>query len=106
MTINVIRFEVPKGDATFAAFSAFPLAEATAAAEEKLRTALATLSIAIGLALVPTSSQAVIVPGPAEVAPGPNVIEVDRRCGPGRVWIRGHRNYRGYWVRGHCVRRR
>ncbi len=71
-----------------------------------MRAALALLVIVVGAALAPMPAAAMVIPATPHVMPAPNVIEVDRRCGPGRVWIRGHRNYRGYWVRGHCVRRR
>ena len=71
-----------------------------------MRAALALLVIVVGSAQAPTPASAVVVSAVPQIAPAPNVIEADRRCGPGRVWIRGHRNRRGYWVRGHCVRRR
>jgi hypothetical protein len=37
-----------------------------------------------------------------EIAPSPNIVNVDRRCGRGARWIPGHRNRYGHWVRGHC----
>jgi hypothetical protein len=78
----------------------------TAPPEEELRAALAFLVIVVGAALAPTPAAAMVALAVPQITSAPNVIEVDRRCGPGRVWIRGHRNHRGYWVRGHCVRRR
>jgi hypothetical protein len=64
------------------------------------------LVIVVGSALAPTPAAAMAAPVVPQIETNPNVIEVDRRCGPGRVWIRGHRNRRGFWVRGHCARRR
>lgn len=48
---------------------------------------------------------ATVAPPLAQAAPSPNIIEVDRRCGPGRHWIARHRNRAGHWIRGHCSRR-
>jgi hypothetical protein len=54
-----------------------------------------------------TVHAATIAPPPlTQVAPSTNIIEVDRRCGRGFHYVRGHRNRYGHWVRGHCRRNR
>jgi hypothetical protein len=60
----------------------------------------------VGVMAYPEPSHAVSVStSRIEAAPSPNIVEVDRRCGPGRHWIHRHRNRAGHWVRGHCSRR-
>lgn len=44
--------------------------------------------------------------GRAEASSLPNIVDVDRRCGPGRHWVHRYRNKRGHWVRAHCARNR
>lgn len=68
----------------------------------------AVLSIGfLCLAACPLPAHAIMpAAGRVEAAPSPPIVEVDRRCGPGRHYIRRHRNRAGHWVRGHCSRRR
>jgi hypothetical protein len=71
----------------------------------------ATILVIMGLFVsiaMSAPSQAAINLGPErqQAAPSPNIIEVDRRCGPGRVWVPRHRNRHGDLVRGHCRPRR
>ena len=52
------------------------------------------------------SAQAVPAIGGGVVGNSPNIVEVDRRCGPYHYYNRGHRNRAGHFIRGHCVRNR
>jgi hypothetical protein len=54
----------------------------------------------------PAGAASIVPPSPTQVAPPPNIIEVDRRCGRGFHYVRGYRNRYGHWMRGHCRRNR
>jgi hypothetical protein len=59
----------------------------------------------VAIAALPLPSQAVTpAPGHEAAAPSPNIVEVDRRCGAGRHYVRTHRNKQGHLIKGHCVR--
>jgi hypothetical protein len=65
-----------------------------------------TMLAAVLLGVLPSlaPAHAAAVPGPGiAVERSPDIVEVDRRCGPGRHFVPGHRNRRGLWVRSHCA---
>jgi hypothetical protein len=58
-------------------------------------------------AALPSSPQAATISPPGIESQSSNVIEVDRRCGEHRHYVRGHRSRRdGHWIRGQCFRNR
>jgi len=58
------------------------------------------------------SASAAPIPGPGQIVNDSSspIIQVDRRCGPGRHWIPRHRvrgrDGRLHWVAGRCIRNR
>jgi hypothetical protein len=69
--------------------------------------ALVLFAVLACYAMAPVPAHAIV--GTAldvEAGTSSNVVEVDRRCGPGWHWRRGHYNRYGHWVRGHCVHNR
>jgi hypothetical protein len=65
------------------------------------------LALALFLA-APITAPAAAAPslGDGVATPNPNVVEVDRRCGRGRHYVRSHRGRNGRWIRGYCSRNR
>lgn len=53
-------------------------------------------------ALAPAPARAMTVRPPTSEAFSPNIVQVDRRCGPDAHWVRRHHNRAGRLVRGHC----
>ena len=75
------------------------------------------LAAAFGFALIGAGSvsmpaAAAPVPGPAQVSndTASPIIQIDRRCGPGRHYVGRHRmrghDGRLHWVAGRCIRNR
>jgi hypothetical protein len=63
-----------------------------------------TMLLATLLGLLPSLAPAATVRAPQIILErSPDIVQVDRRCGPGRHFVRGHRNRRGFWVRSHCA---
>jgi hypothetical protein len=70
-----------------------------------LRAAAVLLFGIVAIAALPAPSEAVTLGGAqVQVTQSPDVIQVDRRCGPGRRFVATHRDRAGHLVRGHCVR--
>ena len=68
---------------------------------------LIVLGVLTGVGVAPAPARAIaMTPPTAEVGPSPNIVQVDRRCGPGRHWVRRHRNRDGNLVPGRCFRNR
>jgi hypothetical protein len=61
-------------------------------------------AVLLGLAPSLAPAHAAVADAPRIVRErSPDIVEVDRRCGPGRHFVPGHRNRRGFWVRSHCA---
>ena len=65
---------------------------------------LIILGVLSATALTMAPAQAMTVrPPAADEAYSPNIVQVDRRCGPNAHWVRRHHNRAGHLVRGHCA---
>jgi hypothetical protein len=65
--------------------------------------ALACLALA---GMVPEASAAAAGVPRVEAGSSPNIVQVDRRCGPRAHFVPRHRARDGRMIRGHCVRNR
>ena len=70
--------------------------------------ALIVIGVLAGASIVPVPAHAMVMTPPTaeQLGPSPNIVQVDRRCGRGFHWVRGHRNRYGHWIRSHCGRNR
>lgn len=68
-----------------------------------MRVVIAGLAALLALSAVPARAMVPAQPVPSATSSQPNIIYVDRRCGRGRHYVRGHYNRYHRYVRGRCV---
>jgi hypothetical protein len=64
---------------------------------------IALLIAVVGVAVPMVSGAAPALPNRAEAVSAPNIVLVDRRCGPGGHWIRSGYEKHGKWRAAHCA---
>jgi len=72
--------------------------------EERLRLAALLLMGTVGLGAAGAVPAVAVTPDRVGATASPNIVQVDRRCGEDRRWVRTHRDREGRLIRGHCVR--